>query len=173
MITRISPLILLALLLVSCFSAHSIRGDGLKHVRLGGEMPDVDRLAFHGRPLYDTLYDEGGFQWRTVIIEYPQGKVYVEEDFFGRETVNRIRIETPDLAVKKQIRVGNTLSDLQELGLRWVVTPIPAYGRIDVSSGSLHFLVSDAGIDADALQDRVPAFESLPPEARILAIVVM
>ncbi|RMG74730.1 MAG: hypothetical protein D6722_02095 [Bacteroidetes bacterium] len=164
--------LLYGLLLLSLFSACSagrkIRPDGLSYARLGAGMPKEGRRRWRGKDVRDTLFLEEGFAWRAVVLQYPGGKVYVESDFLGQETINRIRIESPQLHFR-ELRVGSTVAELMATFPEWEVTDIPSFERLDLmplAQPSLHFLL--------ARPETIPArVKDIDPQARVVAIVVM
>ena len=168
---RIAACCLLFLaLLPACTGRRVIRPDGLGFVRLGDPMPEPGRLRWQGRDLRDTLFLAEDFTWRAAVLQYDGGKVYIEADFLGQETVNRIRIESPELRYRRQLQVGSTVAELQAAFPEWDLTPLPAYGYLDLSPlarPSLHFLIP-------AQPGEPPAhIGDLSPETRVVAIVVM
>lgn len=174
--THLWPLVLGILVgssLWGCTSLRTIRPDGLKHVRLGQAMPGPGNLQWKAGPYRDTLLNEGGYQWPAKILEYPNGEVWIEGDFFGADRVNRIRVESPDLHLKgrKQLAVGTPLAELRARHQRWQVSYLPGYARydlIDPQQPNVHFLFA-----APATVPDQPALDDLADTATVEAIVVM
>lgn len=155
--------------LLACTSKRVIRPDGLGFVRLGDPMPAPERHRWRGCDMRDTLFHADDFIWRGAVLQYPGGKVYLEADFLGQETVNRIRIESPDLHYRRDLRVGSTVAELAAAFPEWDVQSLPAYGFLDLSplaQPSLHFLVQPP-------RETVSALTDLPPATPVVAIVVM
>lgn len=172
--THLAPLLLGGLLLlVACQGPKAISTAGLRHIQLGEQMPAPDNKQHRKVPFRDTVVQAGGYEWTARIIEYPQGEVWVESDFFGDNLVNRLRIETPELFVRKtdKLRVGSTAAQLRELHPRWQVSWLDEYGYYDVidpKNIQIHYLFP---APADAHPD--PNLSELPDTARVAAIVVM
>jgi hypothetical protein len=163
---RILLYMIAAILLISCGGSKKITGNGLKYVRIGDPMLEEGLDKLKGRAVRDTIFNENGYIWRASILKYKTGKVYIEEDFFEKHTVNRIRVETPDLVSRKTITVGMNFSDLQSLGDDWEITYLESYGVFDVASidyPSVHYLVKAS----DSSQTQPGA------DAKIISIVIM
>jgi hypothetical protein len=135
-------LVLLALPLSGCFPEDAIRRSGLKKIRLGDPLPPMGSEYWWAYPAKDTMFLEKDYLWRGVILRFPEGRVYLEEDFFQMATLNRIRIETPDLLFKRKIRVGNSLRELKAMGGKWEILYLPEYHKVDIYVKGVHFLVS-------------------------------
>ena len=140
-------MLILAMGLLSCRSSHVVRGDGLKHIRLGAPMPTPTNQQLRRVPTRDSLMREGGYEWMAKILDYEQGEVWVESDFFGEDKVNRIRIETPELYVKApdKLRVGSTVAEMKAMHQRWQVEWLAEYGYYDVIDPTylhVHYLIS-------------------------------
>jgi len=55
-------MLILAMGLLSCRSSHVVRGDGLKHIRLGAPMPTPTNQQLRRVPTRDSLMREGGYE---------------------------------------------------------------------------------------------------------------
>lgn len=156
-----------------CTTQRTITAVGLKYIQLGEEMPTPDNQQFRAGPYRDTLLVEDGYEWPAKIIQYPQGDVWIEADFFGADLVNRIRVESPTLSIKgnKKLHVGTSLSVLLSQHNRWQVSYLADYARYDVIDPlqqGIHYLF----VAPDAVSTP-PTLSDLPPNATIQAIVVM
>lgn len=101
----------------------------------------------------DTSFTEGEFSWRGLILQYPDGMVLIEEDFFGYEVIGRVRVETAQLQLKNGLKVGDTLRSLKKADKKWTITAMPGFGRFDFFSEKfpgIHFIVKAPGIALDA-----------------------
>jgi hypothetical protein len=148
----------------------------LKYIRLGDPFPEEGLARYKGFHARDTLFFEGEYSWRAIVLEYPEGSVYLEEDFFGGQTLNRIRVETPALHFRKTIRVGDPVERLTELRAKWSLTWIPDYNRIDIYSPlfpHIRFLALPEMKDGASETEPDLDIRMLRPEARIISIVIM
>ena len=142
-------------------------------------MPAVGASSIGGHSLRDTVFQQGGYEWRAAIVGYGnQGKVYLEDGFWGEGKVNRIRVESPKLRVKgaDQLRVGMAWEVLQGLGQDWEMTYLADFGLTDVFSPSfprMHFLIREVRQAPEVLQAPEPGTALLSPDAVIAAIVLM
>lgn len=162
--------------MMGCVGLKKIEPDGLSYLTIGEAMPEPGIRRLKGLSVRDTLYEADGFQWRASILRYPHGKVYVEEDFFGNGTVNRIRIESPDLKFKRQFSVGMEVVQLQKLASSWNIYYLDDYQLLDVSASNypeIHFLVQDQALLQRRPEEDTLSLEDLNPQARVRAIVVM
>ena len=153
-------------LLVSCGGSKKISRSGLKYIQIGDPMLKEGMDHLKGHAARDTIFNEDGYIWRAVILKYNTGKVYVEEDFFEKKVVNRIRIETPDLISRKTIKVGMNFADLKALGDDWEIVYLDSYRVFDVASidfPSIHYLVKASSVTREQPEDT----------AKIVSIVVM
>jgi hypothetical protein len=161
--------------LVGCAGGKKlITSTGIHNFKLGDQMPPtgVDHLG--GRSARDTFELQGEYQWRQVVLEYRKGNVYLEEDFFGSDYISRVRVYTPELALRNGLRVGMQVSDLQVKANDWTIVPLPDYNLIDLYSRTMpriHFLIDDPAVakDKDWSEYKI---EQLAPAAPIKGIVV-
>ncbi|MEL6675888.1 MAG: hypothetical protein AAFR61_27015 [Bacteroidota bacterium] len=163
-------------LLSACGAGSQITERGLKYVKLGDPMPEAGLNRWKGHAVTDTLFDEGGFSWRGMVLKYREGQVLIEEDFLKQGTVNRIRVESPQLNVKKTIAVGNTVADLLPLAKDWDVLYLADYGLLDVTSLSdyhIHFLIRDTENKQELFEKEGLKLQELSPSAQIVSIVIM
>ena len=173
MFLRIAPLLWLACLLLACSSSTLIRSNGTKHLKLGDAMPDSSKQTFKGHTMRDTVFKGEGYEWNASVIDYPRGAVILEQDFFGNDFINRIRIESADFSYKKKIRVGSKLADLKAVSPEWSLTHLKEYNRIDIYTDGIHFLISDEKLP-EAVKNKARLLpEDLDLEAKILTIVLM
>jgi hypothetical protein len=151
-----------------------ITSNGIHVLKLGDPMPERGLDRFKGHPARDTFELQGEYQWRELVLEYRKGNVYLEEDFFGSDHLARVRIHTPELALRNGLRVGMLVKDLQAKASDWTLVPLPEYNLMDLYSRTMpriHFLVDDPVIakNADWSEYKI---EQLAPEAPIKIIVV-
>ncbi|MDX1908585.1 MAG: hypothetical protein SF053_16225 [Bacteroidia bacterium] len=157
-------------LLAGCGASRLVYPDGLSYIRLGEAMPT--RAVFHGRVLQDTLFVEGGYSWPAAVVRSGKGRIYLEGDFVGGSTLNRIRLTTSRYTTPLGIRVGMTWAELLPLAADWSALPIPGYGVADVASAaapSIHYLVWAPAWVADT----VFSIQNIPRDAPVTAIVIM
>ncbi len=141
---KISILIALASLTGMGCSPYLLKDNGFRGVQLGNDFESVQNLNWKAGAKRDTLFNEGGYQWRGVILETENGLVLVEESFYGEKKVNRIRVESDKFRTKFDIMVGDPVSSLQQLPGDWVLIPLPEYEKLDISSEAhptFHFLI--------------------------------
>lgn len=151
-----------------------ITSTGIHALKLGDQMPPMGIDHLRGHSARDTFELQGDYQWRQVVLEYRKGNVYLEEDFFGSDYLSRIRIYTPELALRNGLRVGMAVSDLQAKANDWTLVPLPDFNLIDLYSRTMpriHFLIDDPAIskNGDWADYKI---EQLAPAAPIKGIVV-
>lgn len=163
-------------LLSACTSNRRISSKGLPFIQLGESMPAEGLNSLNEHSVKDTLFDEGGYQWRATILEYETGRVWIEEDFLRKGKVNRIRVETPYFQGKKHISVGMSFKELKALKNDWNIFYLSQYGVIDVSSDSkftIHYLLEDPSYVPDDTEQVLVPLEKVRDDAKIVAIVIM
>ncbi len=151
-----------------------ITSNGVHVLRLGDPMPPVGTDHLRGHGVRDTFVEQGEFQWREIVMDYKKGRVYLEEDFFGSQSLNRVRIYTPELRLRNGLRVGMGVSDLQAKATDWVLVPMPEYNLIDAYSRTMpriHFLVDDPAISKTGNWEDYK-LDQLAPGAKIMMIAV-
>jgi hypothetical protein len=151
-----------------------ITSTGIHKFKLGDQMPPTGIDHLRGRSARDTFELQGDYQWRQVVLEYRKGNVYLEEDFFGSDYISRVRIYTPELALRNGLRVGLAVSDLQTKASDWTIVPLPDFNLMDLYSRTMpriHFLIDDPAVakDKDWSEYKI---EQLAPAAPIKGIVV-
>lgn len=130
---------------------------------------------YKGMTMKDSLATQGEFEWRVARLAAKGGFIYLEEDFFLHEGINRIRIESDQFRLANGLKVGMTVEDLRQSAGPWYVSPLRDYGLFDFYTRlmpSIHFLVSDPshGMEEEAWEKYFP--ENFDGAARIKAIVV-
>ncbi|MFN8393198.1 MAG: hypothetical protein U0176_00845 [Bacteroidia bacterium] len=165
---------LVALAAVGC-NGRYIGSTGLHRMHLGDPLPAQGTPRLMGHAARDTFEQQGDYQWRSVVMEYRKGNVYVEEDFFGSDQVARIRVYTPELSLRNGLKVGMSVRDLSAKASDWTLVPMPDYKLIDLYSRTMpriHFLVSDPAVTLTGEWSDYK-IEQLNPEAAIHIIVVL
>ena len=130
--------------LFACQQHRELVPNGLKFIQVGDKMIPPDQAKIKGKYLRDTLFQEEDYKWRAAVLDYPTGKVYIEEDFYGQNSVSRIRVEAEQLMFRKQIYPGMNLGDLKKLPWKWEVSYLESYQVWDLNSTAfpkLHLLV--------------------------------
>ena len=171
------PFILCALLLalVGCTGKKVIRSSGLSYIKLGEEMPPAGIQKWKKFTVNDSIFKEDEYQWRSSILDYRKGKVYLEEDFFSTEVLNRIRIETPELRLRNGLRVGNTVADLVASTPNWYIVPMKRFQMYDFYSElypRIHFVIKDPSVPMDSEDYEDYIVQNFNPEAPVRAIVL-
>jgi hypothetical protein len=165
------------LLATSCVPRKKlIQARGLHFIHLGESMPPEGAERLKGFPLQDTTIEEGDYSWRAAVLQYRQGRVLLEEDFYGSDILSRIRVETPELRLKNGLRVGMTVEDLRKKSGAWFIAPLEKYRLFDFYTRSmpgLHFLVDDPARDMTDLDYSTYSPDQFAPGARIVAIVLL
>lgn len=152
-----------------------ITTNGIHAIKLGDQVPPRGTEELKGISLRDTLLEDNDYQWRAALMEYKKGLVYLEEDFFGSEDLNRIRIETPELHLKNGLRVGKTVGDLREIQPQWYISAYPDYGVFEFYSRKfpqIHFLISTEQVKMDAEYVDEYSIEAFGETDPIVGIVV-
>lgn len=169
------PLVVLALFSACVPASKTIRSDGLKAIRLGDELPAEGTPKLRKIALRDSMIEEGEYTWRAVLMEYREGLVYLEEDFYGSGELSRVRVETPELRLKNGLRVGDSVADLQSKSNKWYIVPLPEYRLFDFYSRTfprLHFIVDDPARGMEEEDWKAFQIDQFAPGARIVAVVV-
>ena len=162
--------------LASCAASKRISEKGLKFIKLGDPMPAEGLKRYKGHAVRDTTYDEGGYRWRAVIMDYKDGEVYIEEDFLGEKKVNRIRVESAKLSVNKEIVVGMSFGELKTRANDWDIIYLYSYGLLDVTSVSsyhIHYLIKDEKTPAKQYEKEKIEPDDINDDAKVIGIVIM
>ena len=169
-------LLFVGISLVGCAGKKTmITSNGLHGIKLGDQLPAVGTESLKGVSLRDTLLEDKDYTWRAALMEYTDGLVYLEEDFSRGETLNRIRVETPELKLKNGLRVGKTVGDLQKIKGEWYINPLTDFEVFDFYTRlmpNIHFLVADAKTDMSDPDWKNYKMDMFDPEAQIVAIVI-
>lgn len=175
-LTGIFLTLTLTLTLTSCSGRKKvIRSNGIHALQLGDELPAPGTKSLKGISLRDTLIEDGEYQWRAALLEYKKGLVYLEEDFFRSEQLNRIRIETPELRLRNGLRVGMTVEDLRDKAEEWYISPMAKYKLFDFYSRMfprVHFVIDDPNATEFDKEWEAYKVDTFSADARIVAIVV-
>ena len=150
--------------LSSC-GRYVLHPEGFRQVKLGASYEVVEVMKWRG-DRRDTVFSEGDYSWRGTVLGAGDGQILVEEDFFGDQRINRIRVESEKFRTREGLRVGDELSALKALASSWYVTPLPEYGLTDLFSDTYpayHFLVEwlpddrmTDSLSIDMLSDTLP-----------------
>lgn len=173
----IASVILLGL--ASCRSTKTIYPTGLYYAQIGSEMPAEGTSRIKGHSVKDTVFSEGGYEWRATVVKYGKsGNVYLEDGFWGEGKVNRIRVESPKLVfhADEEVHVGMDWNELKPLGREWQLTYLENYGLVDVFSAaypSMHFLIRETPEATAGLAKGEGSPEVLNSGAKLVAIVLM
>lgn len=149
-------ILLLCMFTYSCTPKNAITPKGIDIARLGKEMP-IAQNPYYNFPTRDTIFEGNGYKWPAMIVETNEGQVWIEGDFLDGKTINRLRIETPAYIVKRKIRTGSRLADLEEVGKTWEVLILREYGKVDILCKGIHFLVDIKAIPAEVLKENPSA----------------
>lgn len=171
----ISFALLITFFLSACTGSKVIKEAGLSYAKIGSDMPEVGMKKIKGHPVRDTMIHENDYSWRVAMLDYPNGQVWLEGDFFEKETLNRIHIQTSDLKTKSGIRVGDTVGDLLEITGSWYVNPMPRFQKFDFYSElipRIHFVVDEPGLDMSKEGWENYPIANFNKSAKIVGIVV-
>jgi len=161
------------LLLSACQQHRVLVPNGLKYLQLGDPMIPPATHKLKGKFVRDTLFSEGEYSWRAAILDYPQGKVYVESDFYGQNFVNRIRVEAPQLIFRDQLYAGMTLGELAALPWEWEVYYLESYQVWDLSSPAFHNLHLLVPPVPGKSPESLTSWKDLPADLRVHALVFL
>lgn len=162
--------------LSACTGSKNLKDNGLSYLRLGDPMPPAGIFKLKGHAVRDTMFHQESFIWRASIIKYGEGHVYVEEDFLRNGKINRIRVQTPELRVQKEIRVGMTFAALLSMEENWDIAWLSEYELLDIISidhPSVHYLIRDKEKASGYFLKEKILPQDVTPEAPIVAIVIM
>ena len=167
-------LLALISLLLGCQAHKELVPNGLKFVQVGDPMIPVNKYKLKGKYLRDTVFQAEEYTWRASILDYPTGKVYIEEDFYGQNLVSRIRVEASQLMFRQEIYAGMSLEELKSLPWKWEIFYLENYQVWDLSSDAfagLHLLVPvGSGVDDP---EGVTNVEELPEGSLVWSIVFL
>lgn len=167
-----------AALLFSCSAKKMlIKSDGLHYIKFGEEIPPVGAKRIAKRyALRDSILEDEDTSWRASVVKHKEGLVYLEEDFYTKELLNRIRIETPELHLRNGLKVGDTLADLMATTNKWYVYPMKKFNLYEFSSPDLypriHFVVDDPTVPMTSENREDYPLEGFAPSAVVKMIVL-
>ncbi len=174
-LTQCISILLCCCAIYSCTPKQAITPKGIKIARLGKKMP-APASTYAGFATRDSLITEAGFEWPVLRVEMQEGHVWIEGDFAGGASINRLRIETPELVYKRKIRVGSSLTALQALRGEWQALYLRSYRSVDIEVGGIHFLVDEEALPQAARGGKEAAIVVDPTllnlNAKIKSIVV-
>lgn len=161
--------------------------DGLAFIPLGGFVAEVQVEDLAATQIQDSLESGNGFEWISRTLHFDQGRVVVEGEFiddrYSNDTllsesrINRVRVESPMFRTSRGIRVGSPVSALLEVYPEgeFQVDPIPSYQAFQVRlpSSHIYYLVGDTEGEVSEKSLAKYTLATLPPDAPIIAIVVM
>jgi hypothetical protein len=161
--------------------------DGLALVPLGGFVAEVQREDLAAKQVQDSLESGNGFEWISRTLHFDQGRIVVEGEFiddrYSNDTllsesrINRVRIESPRFRTVRGIRVGSPVSALLAAHPegKFQVDPLPSYQAFQVRlpGSHIYYLVGDLEGEASEKSLAEYTLATLPPDAPIIAIVVM
>ena len=161
--------------LISCQAHKELVPKGLKFAQIGEEMIAPDTYKLKGKYLRDTLFQEEEYTWRAAVLDYPTGKVYIEEDFYGQNRINRIRVEAGQFSFRKELFPGMSIAELKQLPWQWEISYLEAYGVWDLHSTAfprLHLLVP---VDTPSISDpfAISSLDQLADKLAIRALVFL
>lgn len=169
-------------------SQYTICEFGLTYIGILG-FP-LDELKFEENiEVQDTLYTQGGYQWRGKELELEDGsKIFLEGNFVDEgdpanqlpvSSVNRIRVESPLYKTVDGVQVGQTFGALKATlsEEKMVAIYIPSAKMVDLTlpeSSGLHFnLPLEAEVELQEGYQGIEIKTSLIPDStRIHSIVV-
>ncbi|MCI4667881.1 MAG: hypothetical protein MRZ79_06945 [Bacteroidia bacterium] len=134
---------LMALAFISCNSTYSIKNRKTGKFEVGAEWPPVDDFFWKGMEVLDTVYSESGYSWGVQILSDKDGRILIEEDFFVKGIINRIRIEHPKWKSKNGIQQGQSYGEVKGYFERGRGTYLEAYEYLDLverEGSGIHFL---------------------------------
>lgn len=150
----------------------------------------LDELEFEAEvKIKDTLFTQGGYQWRGKEVVFPDGSsVHLEGNFVDEgdpanqlevSTVNRIRVESPLYQTPAGIKVGLSFGELKALidEEQIVAIYIPSAKMVDLTVpevSGLHFnLPLDTEIELQSgYQGKEIQINIIPDQTPIHSIVV-
>lgn len=153
---------------------------GMDVARIGDTISLVD-WNLQGVTVRDTLFREYGdglsgpeeYTWPVKIMSFSDGQVFFEGDYDRGETINRIRIETPQYRhFQSKVGVGNSVKELKAVYSDLFVRPFKDYGVIElVPSNSNIFHIPYQELDDPNLQTW--DLSLLPDDPKVIRVVVM
>jgi hypothetical protein len=169
------PVFLITMLLCSCKAPENlITSRGIPFYNLGEPFSGAGVILSAYGEVRDTVFQEGDYTWNAVIVPQEQGRIIIEDDFESSGTVNRIRVETPDLQLRRGIRVGDPITKLQRISGKWFVNYYPeirTYSLYNRKFPNTHFLVGDPVFKPGSMP--MDHIANISLSARIRAIVIM
>jgi len=155
----------LLIFLAGC-SGTLIRSGGLRGARLGHTFPPK-KVKFDYLSSRDSLQTEDRFTWPTRIYTTDSGRIKLEGDFEGGNTLNRVIVEDARFQTRKGIHVGSTLADLKKQYADLRAVPLPNYRLLEIyalSEPRVLYMVKvfpppvypDGTVNLEVLEDSLP-----------------
>ena len=154
-----------------------IKSEGLHYIKFGEDIPPVGTKRIAKRyALRDSILEDDSTSWRASVVQHKDGLVHLEEDFYARELLNRIRIETPELHLRNGLKVGDTLATLLATTEKWYIYPMKKFNLYEFSSPILypriHFVIDDPSLPIHSENQEDYPLEKFDPAAVVRMIVL-
>lgn len=163
--TGLAVLLLIVIFLAGC-SGTLIRPTGLRGARLGHTFPPK-KVKFDYLSSRDSLQTEDRFTWPTRIYTTDSGRIKLEGDFEGGNTLNRVIVEDVHFLTRKGLHTGSTLGELKKGYSDLRAVPLPNYRLLEIyalSEPRILYMVKvypppvypDGTVNLEVLEDSLP-----------------
>lgn len=162
------------ILFTGCAAHKTITESGLRYAKIGAAMPAPGTFKAGGHAVRDTVFEDETYHWQVAAVKYPEGVVYVEEDFYGSGNIARIRVETPQLKLKNGMHTGQTVAELQAITPDWYISPMPKFKLFDFYSRlfpRVHFVVEAQNVPLDKNFEDYQ-ISGFPVDAKVVMITI-
>lgn len=154
--------------------------NGLDFIRLGDSVTwaniEVDGATVKDTVFMDIAMGEAGNDtvfWPVKIVDFPDGRIYLESDFETFHLLGRVRIESPTYAHSTTgLRVGSSVADLKAAYSDLMARPFPEFGVIEIMRDNRTiFHVPMADYWPEGVEDY--DVEAIPNDVKVSRIVIM
>ncbi|MEM6268535.1 MAG: hypothetical protein AAF998_03815 [Bacteroidota bacterium] len=116
---------------------------GMDFLKLGDSLvwnnnivPSVEAAMVKDTVFEEIREAEGGIldtvAWFVKMVTYPDGMLYLEQDFENPHLTGRIRIETDQYAHPSGLKVGSRVKDIVAVFNEVIPSPFPEYGVMEL-----------------------------------------
>lgn len=176
---RHSCFMLLAIFMLSAFlgcrSTYDIKQRKTGKFEIGESWPPVDAFFWKGMEVVDTLFNEDGYSWGVQILRDEKGQVVIEENFFLKGKINRIRIEHPKWKGNKGMALGQRFGEVKENFAKGQATYLVDYEVLDIvekEGSGIHYLLKVENPELWKEKEQIE-LEAVPDSLVIYSIVIM
>lgn len=141
-------------------------------------VPSVEPLA-----MKDTVFEDhvemgetiDTTAWFVKMLQYPDGPVYLEQDFENPHLMGRIRIETASYSHPSGMKVGSSVKELKAKFNEIIPQPFPQYDVMDLVvpySGKRMVYQVPLGSYYSADKEEY-SMDDIPEDLKVVRVVIM